>query len=68
MIDLNTRRVWYAATNDIVKMGPYVSDIAAWAALRRASGEPNMPGDRVWPELDEVVPECEANGALEAKR
>ncbi len=47
--------LWYAATVDVTRMGPFSSQLEAWSALRRADGEPNKPGDRVWPERPPFV-------------
>jgi hypothetical protein len=46
---------WFAATNDIQRMGPYNTEVEAWAALKRDDGSPNKPGDRVWPEQKRVT-------------
>jgi hypothetical protein len=43
------KRVYFARSNYIVKMGPYTSDVEAWAALRGHDGLP-VENAQVWVE------------------
>jgi hypothetical protein len=50
------RVTWYAATDHIIRMGPYRSQAAAWAALvltddeQRKQRSVHPRSARVWPE------------------
>lgn len=54
------RIVWYAATEDFARMGPFTSEVEAWKALKLRTeaafiaGRVHAVGAYVWPEEEET--------------
>ncbi len=47
-------KVWYAASREIARMGPFPTDVLAWQALERKptflDASVHIEGAHVWPE------------------
>ncbi len=48
------KKVWFAASDDIARMGPFETDVEAWKALERKhtydDRSVHIEGAHVWPE------------------
>ncbi len=54
-------KVWFAASSDVVRMGPFDSDVKAWKALESSANSlsgcrpVHAPGAYVWPEMRKPI-------------
>lgn len=44
--------IWYAGCKDIVRMGPYASQVEAWKALRAAPGRYTQYNPRIGADVE----------------